>query len=391
MDQKEKVLVYNQTLFLISETFAFHQVDALSDKYDVELISMKFENPHGFDLNCFKKHLLSKPDNLVDRLAGKAFREYYNSSFDLDLKSSLKLRGLLKNGAFKAIHAHFGQRGIEILSYAKQFNIPLIVSFHGYDASKMLRNEKYVQKLPELFDYASGIIISGKHMYDNLKLDKWDEKVHFIPYGVNPDEFDADADLKMDGSEVKNDRKNIKIVHSGRIVGKKGVPDLIRVFNDLESEFKNIELHIVGDGDELEESKKLVNQFDLDNKVTFYGAVAHNKVKSILKMSDIFVLNSRIGKNGDMEGTPVTILEAMILGKAVVSTRHAGIPYVIEHGKNGLLADEKANEELRRNIKILIESPEKRNALGEAARNTITNTYTLDIMRKKLLSVFENI
>jgi colanic acid/amylovoran biosynthesis glycosyltransferase len=91
--------------------------------------------------------------------------------------------------------------------------------------------------------------------------------------------------------------------------------------------------------------------------------------------ADIFVLISRKDENGDMEGTPVTILEAMSMGKAVVSIKHAGIPFVIQQGKNGLLAEEYSNEELKQNIEKLIVNPELRKSLGKESEVTIRKSY----------------
>ena len=315
-------------------------------------------------------------------IAGKLMRTLYNSSLDANLKTHLALNRLLKSDKCKAIHAHFGPRALEVLGLAKKFDIPLVVSFHGYDASRMLEDESYVQKLPKLFDYASAIIISSMHMADNLNINPDSDKVHYIPYGVNPEYFDI-------LNEKRRKNGSIKILHSGRIVGKKGVPDLIRVFNDLLKKYDQIELHLIGDGDELDKCRSLVKEYEIEDKVTFYGAVPHDEVKRMLNDSDIFVLNSRKDKEGDMEGTPVTILEAMCMGKAVVSTQHAGIATVIDHGKNGLLAEEYANDELRENIEKLIENHELRNSLGCKAGETIRKDYSVKAMQEKIQNVFE--
>jgi len=384
MLNNEKVIVYSDSFFIVSQTFIYHQVKCLSEKYEVHLIAKKFENPHNYDLAPFMKIKLIKPTKIIGRVAGKVMRTVYNSELDIDVTTCRKLRRILKKDECKAIHAHFGPRALEILGLAKKFKVPLVVSFHGYDASRMLENRSYVEKLPELFDYASAIIISSMHMADNLNIDPDSEKVHYIPYGVNPEYFKG-----LPGKSSRNGTTNI--LHSGRMVGKKGVPDLIRVFNELLTKHDGIHLQLVGDGDELNECKELVNKLGIEEKVTFYGAVPHETVKSMLNDADIFVLNSRKDKKGDMEGTPVTILEAMCMGKAVVSTRHAGIATVIDHGKNGLLAEEYANDELKKNIEKLIEKPELRKSLGREAEETIRRSYSISAMQQKIKNVFESI
>lgn len=383
-DHKEnRILVYNDSFFSTSETFIYYQVQCLSEKYDVDLLGLRFVNPHGYELDSFRKYELSFPENLFERAVSKLYREIFNSPLNLNLRSHVRLSELFKKNKYSAIHAHFGYNGLNILKHAKKHRVPLVVTFHGYDASMMLSDETYKNRLPELFDYASAIILVSSHMIENLNLERWLDKVKIIPCTVDPDGF-----------EVRNDNgssNEIKILHAGRLVDKKGVPDLIRVFKNLQDDYDNIELHIVGDGSKLESCKELVQKFKLEKSVTFYGAVTHDKVKQILSTTDIFVLNSRVGDNGDMEGTPVTLLEAMCSKVPVISTRHAGIPDVIENGVNGLLVDERDNEGLEEAMRMFIENPEMRQNCAENARNTVLEEYTVDRMKEKLEQVFQNI
>ncbi|MDX1637135.1 MAG: glycosyltransferase family 4 protein [Balneolaceae bacterium] len=367
----------------MSETFMYHQVKSLSDKYDVHLIARKFANPHGYDLDSFDKTVVKSPANFLDRVAGKLIRMYYKSDLNIGLQTYSQLRKLLKEGNCKAIHAHFGPKALEILGFAKKFGVPLVVTFHGYDASQMLRDETYANRLPELFDYASAIIIVSGHMRETMNLEQWKDKVFLIPCSVDPAQFSVNGEHKPSDT--------INILHSGRLVGQNGVPDIIRVFGDLSRKYNNITLHIAGDGRELERCRQLANEFNIDDIVTFYGSVPHSKVRELLGNADIFVLNSRVDEKGDMEGTPVSILEAMCMEKAVVSTRHAGIPYVIEDGKNGLLADEYANDQLKQQIEKLIRSRSLRKKLGEEAGKTVRNSFSTDVMRDKLQEVFDSI
>ncbi len=374
----DNILIYNTSFFDISQTFIYHQAESLAGSYEVHLIASKFLNPHDFPIDHYKQFEIHRANGLINRVAGKVFNKQL---FKFD--SHKKLNQLFKDQNYKVVHAHFGTKGLEILPYAKKHNVPLVVSFHGADASRMLKQKSYVEKLPELFDYSSAIIISSRHMADNLGLDNWESKVRLIPYGINPEEFSGIAGGNTNGK--------ITLLHSGRIVGKKGVPDLIKVFNNLTTSYSNLELNLIGDGEEMEKSRKLVGEFGLEDQVHFYGAVSHDEVKRQMEKADIFVLNSRVAEDGDMEGTPVTMLEAMCMGRAVVSTRHAGIPYVIEHGKNGLLADEKSNEQLQKNIEVLINNPQLRSELGKQARNTIQASYSIKIMKEKIRTVFKEL
>lgn len=378
MEKKKKLLVYNRSFFLVSETFIYRQTEFLRKTYDIHLLAKEFMNPHGFDMDGFTCHKLQTPDSLTDRVFNRLLRSRNKMSLALDLSSHLRVRSLVKKGKISAIFAHFGPYALEILGLARGYNIPLIAAFHGHDASGMLSDKKYREKLPELFDYAAYITISSSHMFDLLRLGQWEEKVRVIPYGVNPEKFRNGRSVDTQN----NDR--INILHAGRVVPTKGVPDLIRVFLELAEKYDNIDLTVAGDGSELEDAKRLAESSKYHGRIEFLGAVPQQQVKVLFEKSDIFVLNSRTDSKGDMEGTPNTILESMCMGKAVVSARHAGIPYVIDHGKNGLLADEYDNQQLKNNINKLIANKNLRQQLGQKANETILQSYTDRVMQEKI-------
>ncbi|MDX1641170.1 MAG: glycosyltransferase family 4 protein [Balneolaceae bacterium] len=383
MSKTEKILVYNHIFFLISETFVYQQSRDLARNFEVHVLAKEFRNPHEFDCSMFNMHNVRRPTSLAGRALGKAVRMLVGSSLEIDLRSFFRLRKAIKKNKYKAIHAHFGPNALDIMGYAKAYGIPLVPTFHGHDASRLLKNEKYKNRLPELFEYASAIIVVSRHMIKNLELEPWIEKVHIIPCSVDPEKFVI----------TKNGRASdkIKIVHSGRIVSTKGVPDLVTVFTELADKYENIELHIAGDGEQLPDARELAEGSRHSEKITFYGRVSQKQVNKLLNDSDIFVLNSRTDENGDMEGTPVSILEAMCLKKPVVSTIHAGIPDVIQHGENGMLAHEYANDELYNCIEQLIQDADLRKRLGARARTTVEQSYTTTVMNQKLQDIFTSL
>lgn len=383
MKKKPRILVYNDSFFITSQTFMYQQVKSLAEMFSVDLIAPVFENPHNFEIDSYNKYVIKQPVSFWDKVVSKLYRTTYNSPLHLDLHSHLLLRKLFRRNQYAAIHAHFGYNGLNILEYAKKYSIPLVVTFHGHDASQMLSDPDYRKRLPDLFDYASSIILVSSHMVEKLQLGQWTAKVKIIPCSVDPSNFNSN------GHDTNTDK--IRIVHTGRLTNKKGVPDLIRVYAKLAEKFDNLELHIAGDGNEMEKCKRLIKEKKLNDQVVLYGMVSHSEVKEILNKADIFVLNSRIADSGDMEGTPVTLLEAMCLGKAVVSTNHAGIPDVVKHGVNGLLSEEKNNDQLEKYLEELITNSELRSKLGSKAKQTIHNGYTTEIMNEKIQDVFSEI
>lgn len=371
------ILVFNKTAFGISETFIYKQVKALSEKNKVFVAT--YETTSLFPVEKFSVIKLKKrPFSGRLKVLNNVF---LNSPQKKEQFAHTQLTRIIKQKKISLIHAHYGTGGLVVLKAAKEMDIPLVVSFHGYDASAKLKVAEYARQLPELFDYASGIIICSNHMIQTLTLQKWMSKVHFLPYGIDTSFFKPTSWTKID--------KVVRLLHSGRVVAKKGVVDLIKVFHQLLLTHNNIQLDIVGAGDDLEQCKALMQTLQVpEDKLLFHGAQPHEMVKAFINKADIFILNSRVAPNGDMEGLPNTILEAMSMGKAVVSTYHAGIPDAITSGIDGVLVKENDNEALKSALEELINNAEKRSMLGQNGRRTVVEKFDEKEMSKKLQNIF---
>jgi colanic acid/amylovoran biosynthesis glycosyltransferase len=373
------ILIFNSVFFAKSQTFIYQQVKGLSKTHTVSLLGFNFENDEFFPTDA-RKHHVKFYSNLFDRFFSALIRKIRNNYSSIGYISKRKIVNILSHNRTDVIHAHFGPGALLILPIAKALNIPLIVTFHGVDASPAyLKRAKYRSDLPELFDYAKAIIIVSPHMLETLAIDSWRQKVHVIPCCVDSEYF------KRQG--IKQRASDIEIIHSGRLTPKKGVPDLIRVFIQLSSRHSNIKLIIIGEGEDKELCQSLANQSIYKNKIVFAGSQSQADVCLAMQNADIFVLNSRTDSLGDMEGSPVSILEAMSLEMPVVSTYHAGIPNVITDQLNGLLVPENDNEALEFAIEKLINSEADRIELGLKARQRILSDFTNDIMLKKINSI----
>jgi colanic acid/amylovoran biosynthesis glycosyltransferase len=104
--------------------------------------------------------------------------------------------------------------------------------------------------------------------------------------------------------------------------------------------------------------KKLVNELELQNSVVFKGVLGQNEIASLMKTSLVFAQHSIIAPNGDMEGTPLSILEASASGLPVVSTLHGGIKEAVIHGTTGFLVEETYENDMAKYIIKLCENSE---------------------------------
>ncbi|MBA4166692.1 MAG: glycosyltransferase [Chitinophagaceae bacterium] len=376
-----RIVVFNHSFFYLSETFIYRQVAGLPKDVSATLLGFDFANEKLFPTTNSRLKL-NRPLNIVNKALNRVLPSVIKNKMGFDLFNYFKVKKYLLKAKPDAIHAHFGFNGRDIFPLARLLKIPLIVSFHGVDASpQMLKNQEYKNAMRNMINYASAIIVVSPHMIDTLEISQWKNKTYLIPYGVDTGEFIHNVE--------RGNKKQITILHSGRLVTKKGVPDLIRVFINLEKKIKNIKLIIIGDGQELEASKDIAKQSTAD--IEFLGAQTQEAVKKYMSLSDIFVLNSRTSENGDMEGLPNAILEAMSMELPVVSTFHAGIPQAITDGINGMLAPERDNAALEERLEKLIIDDAMRVSMGKVARNTVQSEFTIDKMNDRIAEVYRSI
>ncbi|MEI6705035.1 MAG: glycosyltransferase family 4 protein, partial [Deltaproteobacteria bacterium] len=125
--------------------------------------------------------------------------------------------------------------------------------------------------------------------------------------------------------------------------------------------------------------------------IEFIGSVGYQRYLELLQKSDVFVHPSNVAENGDMEGLPTAICEAMACGLPVLSTRHSGIPEIIDDGENGLLVDERDSDGLYQNMVLLRKidiANMSRNARAKIEAR-FNHRKTMPIFANYLLSIIE--
>src|SRR5690606_12382105 len=156
------------------------------------------------------------------------------------------------------------------------------------------------------------------------------EKIVYNPYGPNPDFLTLDLNYSK-----------AQFIGIGRFVEKKAPHLTILAFHEVLKKHPEATLVLAGDGVLLDSCKDLVEALRIKESVFLVGQITPNKFQEYIKESVAFVQHSIKAQDGDMEGTPVSILEASGAGLPIISTFHAGIPDVILNNETGLLSTEK--------------------------------------------------
>jgi colanic acid/amylovoran biosynthesis glycosyltransferase len=376
-----KVLFIAESFYELTETFIYQQINGVTATEKI-LVANQFKHLDIFSHKATTNYQIRLiPQNIMDRLLTIVRNVLRPSSYRLSVYNEWKLGQILKRHKPDIVHCHFGPNGVRALRMVKKHRLPLLVSFHGYDASQLLSSVGYVKQLNALYGYATGFITVSQTLKNNLvSALKKSDKISIIPYGVDLSKFTFSS---------KSPNSVIDMLHVGRLVEKKGVVDLVRVFLKLQKKH-NIRLHIVGEGDQLPRIRELIDKAVAQDSVILYGAKSYNEIPEYYQKADIYILNSRKSSSGDQEGLPNTILEAMASGCAVVSTKHSGIADLI-NTDCGVLVDECDNIALESAIERLIQDDDLRARLGVNAHQYICRKHSIEHMVEKYNTIYNQV
>ena len=298
-------------------------------------------------------------------------------------KKLTNLHHWVKRKQIKILHASFGTGGLELLPVAKRSKLPLLVSFHGTDVSRRPNvDPNYKRQLKQLFRRGSAFTVVSKHMKKKIiKLGCPKHKITLLRSGIDLQKFAYQA-----MQPVWN--HFYKFLSIGRLVEKKGMDTLISAFRHVHKVFPNATLTIVGEGDQQKKLKKLIKRYKLQNSVALKGGVSHLQVAEELARCHMFVLACQTAKDGNQEGIPNVLMEAMATGRPVISTSHAGIPELIEHGVSGLLAPERSPRKFAEMMIRMIQEEQRWTEYTLNARVKVEKQHDINKQRKVLENVY---
>lgn len=267
------------------------------------------------------------------------------------------------------VFAEYGMVGAMVTEACKQANVPLIIQFHGADAHQQKTVKIYLPYYTKAFAYASSIVTVSQDMSDALiDLGAPKEKIFLNPCGVDTELFKQ--------IDISNSLPNFLSV--GRFVAKKSPQAVVKAFKIVSDQIPNARLWMVGYGPLFEETKALAEMLLLSPKITFTGILPSEEIIKLMKNMRCFVQHSVTAPDGDMEGTPVTILEAASSGLPIVSTKHAGIKQAVIDGETGFLVDENGITAMAERMVEIASSPQLAVQFGEAARKHMLKNYAIE-------------
>lgn len=304
-------------------------------------------------------------------LLSKLKRFYFKATSKLLKRPSYYVRdrmliASIKRNAIDVILVEYGAHAHNLSTFLEAIGLPIVVHFHGYDASRRDVIER-CGNYEAVFGFSTKIIAVSKVMeVALLDLGCPREKLVYNVYGPQP-EFES----------VHPTFAKKQFIGIGRFTDKKAPYYTIMAFKEVANQHPDARLLLAGNGFLMNVCQNLVKHYGLEEQVRFLGVITPEVYRELLTESLSFVQHSITAANGDMEGTPLAVLEASVAGLPVIATRHAGIPDVVVHEKTGLLCDEHDVHAMSLNMLKVLDDKVYAKQLGEAGKERILKKFTL--------------
>lgn len=296
------------------------------------------------------------------------------------LRAGAIAQGMLTSNTIRHLHAHFCHGSTTMAMFASQMTgVPFSFTAHAKDI--------YLPKLNpgDLLKYKmerSKFVVTctdANRQYLQTILPH-QVPIHTIYHGLNTAVF----------APTDSPTKDIPTILSvGRFVEKKGFAFLVHACRILHDRGHVFRCHIVGEPDEQSEPiQTLIRTLQLEATITIESGRTQEELRSIYQQAAIFTLPCQIMKNGDRDGIPNVLAEAMASGVPVVSTNISGIPELITSRIDGLLVPQKDPSALAQALEELLVNPSLREQLGQAGRERICKVFDSKINTIMLKTLF---
>ena len=343
----------------------------------------------NLDKSVFDPLVLSFTDGpMIERLQDMQVpTKIISTTRPFDVTKWKTVRNFIREQQVDLIHAHGTRANSNVLWAAKSLGIPVIYTVHGWsfhpDQRSFVRKirilgERYLTDRSDV-----NISVSASNQQTGKEnLGRFTSVV--INNGIDLQKFDPTRAYKDIRSQLGIAANDLLVLFIARFTAHKQPLALIKAFAQAAAQLPHLHLLLVGDGDQKEEAIRLIDQLQLQDRITLEKF--RQDVPDVLAAADIFVLPSL------WEGLPIGLLEAMAMGKAIIASRVDGTKEIIEHGVNGWLVDtEDLVNQLRDALVQLAGDPAKRERFSLQAMDTVRQRFNAADMTRRIENIYKEV
>jgi colanic acid/amylovoran biosynthesis glycosyltransferase len=292
------------------------------------------------------------------------------------------MRTILTADRCRLLHVYFGNNGLFWLPLLRRCPVPTIVSFHGADVHVNVDSPAARRLFRDMFASCTLVLARSESLAASvLELGCPSAKLRIQRAGIPLDVYRYRARLKpADGGW--------QLLQACRLIEKKGLESTLRAFAGFLKRYPNASLTIAGEGPLRGRLENLAMRLRLAGRIYFAGFATQPALSRLYETSHLFLHPSEQTPDGNREGIPNSLLEAMATGLPCITTRHGGIPEAVTHLESGILVRESDPDELANWLERLAEDDELRESLGRHAARTIAKKFDLTTQIEKLEEIY---
>ncbi len=384
----------------LSETFILNEILELESKgIEVHIFSLKRPNDPKFHQNLVKLKAkiiyvpefsqiktLWKHKKKALKNFGKTYRlNLFQVAKELNPKlffrflQSLYVANRAKNLKLSHLHAHFATKATTVANFsAKMLNIPHSFTAHAFDIFKQDASRKVLKRKIHQANFIVTVSDYNKRFLENVANEK-PEKIIKINNGI---------DLSLFQPAIVKKEKIFTFLTVARFVEKKGHAVLIEACRHLKDNGLNFRLWLVGQGKLQKEIEKQIRKNKLQDQIKILGPHSQQEVIDRYHLSHAFVLPCVQGKDGNKDGLPVSIVEALACALPVITTPMTGNPEVISNNYNGVMVPFNDALALKKAMESLIVDKQFFEKLQKNTRSSIENNFDIRKTTKDLTTLF---
>jgi colanic acid/amylovoran biosynthesis glycosyltransferase len=297
------------------------------------------------------------------------FRQVRDAPWEISAGEVRNLIAVLEQSDAQLLHIYFGHIAVHLLPLIRAWAKPVVVSFHGADVMVDLDKPAYRTATQQMFEAVRMVLVRSESLGQAL-----------IDFGCSP----AKVRLQRTGIPVDEipfrardwpEKGAWKFLQACRLIEKKGLRVSLRAFAKFAERHPESRFTIAGDGPLRTELGQLAADLGVADKVFFPGFISQTQLRELFYQSHIFLHPSEVGGDGNQEGVPNSMLEAMASGLPVFATEHGGIPEAIENERSGILVKERDDAALTQALLKWTTNPEGLSAIARMGAEVVRERF----------------
>lgn len=345
------------------------------------------ENAGTFSFPDEQVRLVPRPPGVVRELRSWWSKRVAHAPITLFPGEARRMAEALDASGARVFHAYFGHIGLYLLPLLESWPRAKIVSYHGADAGVDVNRPAWAEASRRMFAAADLVLARSQSLLDNLReLGCPPEKLALHRTGIPLEQFPI-----LPRTPPPDGRW--RLFQACRLIEKKGLLTTLRAFGRFRQVWPEAELVIAGEGPMADELRRFASEHapPFSHALKLTGFLSQGQLRAELAAAHIFLHPSETAADGNVEGVPNSMLEAMATGLPIAATRHGGIPEALTHGRGGLLVAERDHAALAQALLEIADAahPENYARFSAEAAAEVREKFGLDQQVRVLETLYE--